>query len=479
MIVSIHLNLPKTIFKLTLRYHTFEKVPFDKYLISSLYLNSKNESIVHKYIDEISGKGSLNQHFKKIFEEIKDLNENQLKSIIKDSLYPVEKINEYDFSYIPMLNISDFKGHITNGNLIDDNHFPLQLIEEGGTYISHRYDVINTKVEKDRFDVNLSDSSIEIKIGQNYHQISNNDFITIIAKDDINVNDYKGTIHNSLTGNNWIQLSKSNYNNIMNVSDFYYDNGDHIAIYSDYAKRSSIASNWGLYWVKEEIYRYQDNKNAEICERIIDELMNTGRINEFKTKSLLDIMKRINRDKQQMTINYILNRKDSKDIALVGLLLIDKGYEKGWNIESLKSFYKYYNNSVQLAKLYQINNELGYTTDDLIKVYNVNKLLLSSNHKETVEQYYSDCDSLKKSMAEKVGEISLSGIREKIGRMILDDDTKKFRKQLNVIMAHYEKNINEKNLAQLKVMEKQINEFYELFLKVSSKWSDFQNKHKL
>ena len=277
-----------------------------------------------------------------------------------------------------------------------------------------------------------------------------------------------------MKGSNLIQLSNLYFNSIINHKDFYYDNGNHFAITNEYVKESIIAKNWGLLWVKENIYQYQDSTNRIVCEKVARTLMESGKINEFKTKSLINILKNINSDLQQEIINYILMRKESKELAMIGLVLIDKGYEKGWNDEAFKSFYKFRESAQQLASLYKINENYDYSIDDLLEISKFYRTILNKNDINKVNEYNNDCESIRKSMRLKIGEISLSGIREKYGKLQLDEDIKKFRKFMTTILAHFDKDILSMNLDQLRHKEKQVDEFYELYKVICRKWQTYE-----
>src|SRR5690554_6582075 len=113
MRVNIRLNLPKSFNKLVLRYNTFEKVSYDKYFIASLIKHARNNSDeIYNVINELTGKGSLNKHFANLYEEIKALSDLELDGILRDSLYPIQKIEEFRYTFFPLLNISSFKKNI-------------------------------------------------------------------------------------------------------------------------------------------------------------------------------------------------------------------------------------------------------------------------------------------------------------------------------------------------------------------------------
>ncbi len=466
MKLKVKINLPKAHNKLEVRYNTFEKVSYDKYFIASLIKHNKNESEGYELIDEITGKGSLNDHFKKLYDEINEFSIIDVNNILKDSVYPIQKIDQYRYIYIPLLNISLFQNQVFDGNLNEDELFPRQLVGLNDTYVDHTY-LDNEPFEKeDIYEVNLDDNITQIKINNEFYDIDPTKFQNIVVKDDMNIESYKGSIGTEIKGNNWIQLSKSRFNNIIDSKDYFYENGNHYGIYNTNTRESRIAYLWGLYWIKERTYNYDNPSSKDICEKVAQVLLESGRINEFKTKSLLSILDNINRDQQQEIINYILKRKDSKELARVAFILIDKGYEKGWNSETINVLFKFKENSKQLAALYKVNQTLPYNIDDLLEINNINRLILTEDHLHQIKDYQNDCEMIKQSMHKKIGEISLSGIREKYGKMPQNKDLKKFRHYMTTIMAHFSKDINDKNLIELRQFETRINDFYDLFKKV-------------
>lgn len=463
MRVKIHLNLPMAKNKITLRYNTFEKVSYDKFFIASLISNTDTQSKAFEIIDEMTGNGSLNEHFKKVYAEMIMLSSNEIESILRNSLYPIQKIDEFIYIYIPKVNISIFGGQVFTGNIADNDVFIQQLVEEGGTYVSHKTELNEPESKPDYYEAILSDDKIEISFYKKFYRISIDDFLSSIIKDDFDISSYHGHINQSLIGDGWIQLNKSTYNNIVNSRDYYFDNGDHIAILNDNAKKSSLAYSWGLYWVKEKTYLYNDSTNQKMSEKIAEVLLQSGRINEFKTKTILDILKNISRDRQQEIVNYILNRKESKEIAKVGFILINKGYEKGWSVDALKSFYKFKEDTNQLIILYKVNPNTGFNINDLLDIYKSNKTVLIDDHLNQINDYYNDCEAIKTRITEKVGKIALSGSRENEKSLIMDEATKKFRKSANEILGHFKKDINKMNLNELKQFEKQIDNFDDEF----------------
>lgn len=475
MIVNIRLNLPKNFNKLLLRYNTYEKISYDKYFIASLLSETRDKKKAEKIIDALTGKGSLNAHFVKLYEEIKELSKQDIEKILKDSLYPIQKIEEHRYIYIPMLNISIFDNRIFSGNLSDDEDFPKQLVEEGGSYISHNYVEPEIKIKPDNYTAFFTDEKIEINIDNKFYPMSQNDFQSIVIKEELDLSTYQGQIHDTMKGNDWIQLAKSTLNNILDAKDYYYEDGDHFGIYNDGVKRTGIAYRWGIYWVKDIVYRYRDSISKNICTKAARILMGSGRINEIKVATLMDILRNISRDEQQEIINYVLSKKDVKELATNGLYLVEKGYEKGWNDKAIKSFYKFHETEKQLISIYRLTNIIEYSIDDLLKIYKMDKTVLSDEHTIVVDSYYLDVEQIRSNINIKIGEMMSSGIRENIGKMPLDDHSKKLRKYLNSL-AHFEKDIKDKNLNILKQYEDTLNENYETYKIVKQRWEEFRTK---
>ncbi len=73
--------------------------------------------------------------------------------------------------------------------------------------------------------------------------------------------------------------------------------------------------------------------------------------------------------------------------------------------------------------------------------------------KSIEKENYKNCDLIMNNINSKVGEMTTLGIRENLGKFPLDDNSKKLRKALNKY-AHYQKDLANKNLNQLKQYEK-------------------------
>ena len=112
--VSLKLRLSKQIKRIKVKYNTFEKATYDEYLICSLALRTFGEfnqdKKVFEYIDDITGEGSLNKHFKNIYARAKTFSAEQLSKIMENSMIPTLKIDDRNrYEYYPQINVSVFK----------------------------------------------------------------------------------------------------------------------------------------------------------------------------------------------------------------------------------------------------------------------------------------------------------------------------------------------------------------------------------
>lgn len=475
MIVIVRLNLPKIVNKVILHYNTFEKVSYDRYLMASIISNSKNEDSIYSVIDTITGNGSLNEHFEKLYLEMSLLSKKEIESILSDSLYPIQKIDTITYDYISLLNVSLFNKSIHLGDLKNDSFFPKYLVPETGTYIKHETaDGMNIS-KPNSYKVKIDDNGISILINNEYIKTSESALTSIIEKEDLNITTYKGSVRSNFVGDDWYQLTNLKWNSLKEHKDYFYHGGDYFSIENEYVNKTEIAFVLGIYWYKQTQYRYTKDTNIEILEMVAKTLIETGRINEFKTKSLLEIMKNLKREDQKMMVNYVLTNKDSKELALLGLLLIDKGFEKGWSDSAFTSLYKHRETDKHLISLYRVNSTYNYPIEEMVSIDKLDKNILSEQHKSLVSDYYNDYTKIEKTINQKIGEIVSSGIRERIGKNPLDDDSKQLRKFINDKIAHTDSNIKNKTLNQLKQYETTIDNMYKLYTKVKIRLDNLSN----
>ena len=98
--INLKLRLSRIKYGIKVSYNTFEKATYDQFLMASVALRSVNDEDANKYIDNITGSGSLNAHFKQLYEKARKLDNEQLLDIMNNSMYPmlkIDKSNSYDY----------------------------------------------------------------------------------------------------------------------------------------------------------------------------------------------------------------------------------------------------------------------------------------------------------------------------------------------------------------------------------------------
>ena len=466
--VSLKLNLSKQIKKIKVKYNTFEKATFDEYLITSLvyrtYKDIDREKLILDYINDITGEGSLNHHFKNLYSKLKIFNEEQLKKIMDNSMIPTLKIDEKNrYEYYPQLNVSIFNKRLYQGDIIEYNNLPMLLMinEE---IIDLSIETIRDEVKAEQYLVSFDESdNVEIKILNNFLPIDGKLFEETLCVDLKNVDSYQGEIHNNADGNGWKVLTNSAFNNLFSNSNYYYENGDHYFVRNESVRKTSIAKVHGLYIYNEKILNYQNN--PVLCKRVIDFLLKNNTINEYKTTSIIAMLKFVDDEKCQKVVNSMLMKKESKEFALVGLDLIGKGIIYGWVKMALKLFLKYAE-AYHLNYLYQADSDLPFTIEQLIKI---DKDILSESHKVKVDEYNSNVEAKKKTIREITGEVTTKGLRENAKKLEADEITKKFSNLCNRLIGHVNVDLDKASLTELEVWHKEALELNELSLQIEKK----------
>ena len=252
---NVQLNLPKTYNTITLVYNTYEKASFDQYLMASVCLRSENKEVANDYIEELTGKGSLNAHFKKILDKMYKFDRESVKKILSDSLYPTTKIDKTNrYVYYPYFNISVINKKIYHGNI---GELSLEELKE---LLMIDYDLINfsidTKEQTDRAEsyyVLFDENEMRLNlVGIEWVSISNKQFSESYKKPDIDIAKYMGYVKNNPDGVGWNILTEVSFNSIIKSSNIFNDtNGDCCILTHDYIKKIEIAKLFGLYFYRE------------------------------------------------------------------------------------------------------------------------------------------------------------------------------------------------------------------------------------
>lgn len=458
----VALSLPNTFYKIMLRYDTYQKATYDSYLVASLIRNSKNQKEAFEYIEEVCGQGSLNAHFKRLYEEISSFTESQIDGIIENSLYPVTMMVSDHFKYYEMFNASRFRNKVFEGNLYDNQEMLKQVMmprDGNSSFLDISFESEPGTTKRDVYDAIFSEESILVDLDDNkFLPISKEGFDKVYEGQSMNVSAYPCKISNEITRGQWSALSQTVLDAMLKERFTFKDKDDNLgSIFNEYIKVTSVINVFGIYFFKETKYDFIKN-NASRCEEAVEQLLSNGWINEYKTRSLVRLLSAVSDETAKKVVEYVLNRKDSKELAEVGLTLVKNGFEKGWSKEALLSMKKFAT-PIHINYLYNIDNSLGYSIDELLQV---DKNALSEADAIKVRAYIAERDNMIDQMNKMVGEIMNSGVREKMKSLKTKDSV---YKQLNDFIkessAHLKKDYSTMSIEQLTIEYNDIKRVYE------------------
>ena len=175
---NVQLNLPKEFNTLVLEYNTYEKATFDQYLATSIAFRAKRERHINQYIDDITGKGSLNVHLKNLVKHVSQFDDDTLQKILDNSNFPITKIDKSNkYVFYPTFDIA-----VLNNRIYKD--FKDCSMDEIKANLMIDCDLINVEVEPhsthDRYDnyrVKFENDSVYIYIANKWIPIDNDRFI--------------------------------------------------------------------------------------------------------------------------------------------------------------------------------------------------------------------------------------------------------------------------------------------------------------
>ncbi len=446
-----------------IRYNTFEKASFDQYLIASISKSTSSENVANKYINDITGDGSLNLHFKKMYENIRVLDDSDIEKILSDSLYPVLKIDASNrYLYYPELKISIMKNKLYEGNISDNEMLPKLLIPEG-EFQSSDIEPGKEKQDIDTYTVKINDDKIRLQLSKNITiDISNDLFTNIVDIQIKNLKGYKGDIRYDIDGKQWNIMSNSKLNEIVKKLEYtFIYNGDHFLITNTYLKKTIVAQVYGIYLYKETIYDY-DRKNRNYCEVVVNHLLKKDLISTFKTTKLIKILDSLKEVDTQKYLNYLLGIKESKDLTSLGFDLIHKNVVSNWSEEAIKNFVKYMKTDQELISAYKVSGGNDFTIPQLYKIYRIQRTILLEEDLNKVKEYLHDRKGKIDEMKKIIGEITLSGRREKTRRLKNNQDVKKYRSLSHELQGHFKKNIEELSDEEINLLYQKVLEYQRL-----------------
>lgn len=458
---NVELNLPSVFYKITLKYDTYKKATFDEYLIAALIINTKSKQEANTYIDEITGNGSLNEHFKNLYKEMSNFTDKQIADIINNSLFPITVIDQKNnFNYYPMFNATIMKNKVYSGNLLDKQSFlqsKLMPNDNKVKFLSMEFATEALKHKKDRYTVLFNESGIKVDLGHdNFYSISNSNFEEIYSNDLETLEGFLGEVKEDISEGNWNMLTNTIVKSFMQNKHQYKDaDANHSILMEDYIKTIEVINVFGLHFFKEKRFEFSQ-KNKDRCEEAVQYLIFSKNINEFKTKSLIKLLDATDEIYAQSAISYILFRKNSKDLSELALKLIKKGLEKNWPVEVLKTIKSNVSTS-EYKYIYKVNSDLDFSIEDLL---GIDEFDLTEVDKKKKEEYLSKKDNLLKDINLWIGEITNSGIREKIKSLEKTELKDKVKKFVDKRTGHNKKEYKNMNMGELQKEHDEIKLFY-------------------
>ena len=308
--------------------------------------------------------------------------------------------------------------------------------------------------------IKINDNKIEILLNDNWVEIEEELFKNILVHEVESIEGYQGKLSELIENKQWNLLTNSKLNNMLQADNFYIQDGNHYQITRMGVTKTIVSNAFGIYLYNEIKFDYTPN-NKEICEQVIKTMIENSKINEFKTKVLLDILKVVSDSLSQEVINYLLIRKESKELSIFGLNLVFNGLEKGWHWETINEFKKFADSRKELFYVYRLNNELNFSIEELVKIYQFDRTILINEHLNQVEDYYKNINEMKNNIKNIYGEIMASGTREETSKLKNTPEIKSFRKSINKFIAHNKKNIDEMSFEQITNLHKEALEMSE------------------
>jgi len=462
---QIALSLPNTFTRVELKYDTFEKATYDEYLVASIIKNAKTEKDAEKYIDEITGKGSLNAHFKKLYEKESKLEESQINNILNDSLFPVTLVTNHHFKYYDMFNSSVIKINniktLYKGDLsenIDKLKEMLMPKSNDVKFLSIDFEKEDGHIVLDNYNASFSEDEIQIElVDDSYMPISQEDFEKVYQNEPIDISEYKGKVKNEVTKGNYKVLTLKEFESICNSRGFVDSENNYALVKRDCIKSYEILHLFGIYFYKENIYQFND-ANKERCKEAVKVLIeNRSMFNEYPVKSLIILLDIVDEMTAKKVVELFLSRKDSKEMSDYAIKLMRNGLEKNWDKNVLSSI-KNSTSEGNYTLLYSIDDSLKFNNEELL---HIDFDVLNEIDKMRYKKFKEDRKNLLKDIINMLGTMNTSGIRQRIKKVQKDKAVINFVKFLNNYQGHNEVDFEQKTYEELLKEHEYIKRIYE------------------
>lgn len=456
----VRLTLPKYRTEIVVSYNTYEPVTFDQYLAASIVAYSQSENDVYQFIDDITGKSSLNNHFKKLVEDIQKMDDNTVHKILDNSIYPTTRIENYDCIYYPNFDVSEYKGKIIKGDIRHSSSDDLKkLLNIQEDIISKEFETKEDTVQ-DTYSIRFETEYLKICVNKHDWLPLSSEYFNHLYKSDIkDFERYKGTVCKVADGKGWSVLTSKVLDRLCESErSFYDDEGNHVLIDSS-LEVTQITKVHGLYLYRKNRIEYA-KQNGNKCQRALEFLLSNEFLFDFPTEHLVKLTRCVKEHWQQKVVNYILSRRDDSKIAEIGCNLVSS-FTEGWEKEALLSIKKIY--SKGLTDIYKISSDLDYTDVELSRI---DFKVLSIEHQERVKAHRARREEKINEVRGLIGEITSSGIRQRMRSIKATELTKIFTKELNRYVGHQKEDISKYTDSQLDDYILKIEEMYLHFLDV-------------
>ena len=307
---------------------------------------------------------------------------------------------------------------------------PKEFIKKNYSGKTIGLDARRTSIE---FATKLSEEGIKINLGDGkFYPISQEDFSSIFTND-LAGEPLNMAVGKEISSGNWSVLQRTYFDAIEKAQlNWYYDRKKNLCLLnSDFIKTVEVIQLFGLYFYKETKHEFI----AQNEEHIVDALAyleKSKNINTFKTKSLVLMLKSIDDVKAQQYINYVLGRKESKEIAEVGLYFLKNGLELGWDEGAVLQFKKFADISM-ISRIYELNPKLDYSIEELL---NIDDSVLSKKHLKEKQEYITVRENMMKEIKLMLGDMDVSPVREKSKSLPKDSVVNSVKEFYNNMKAH-------------------------------------------
>lgn len=463
--INLKLRLTKITKVITVKYNTFEKAAFDEYLVASLVKRAGSESEAFDYIDDVTGDGSLNSHYKALYARTSTFDAALLDKIMTSSMYPREVIDSGNsYLYYPELDVSVFHGKMFRGELGGYPDLAKNIL-----YISEDVTELTVCEKKSNNDPNnypvsiADDGRMAVRIADKDAIVSAGLFDKIAIKEELSLDAYGGEVFKDPRGADWHVLYAQAYNSLFVNRAFFYSDGKHVRIKRGGLLCTELAAISGLIIYREREVRYSEA--PELCREALACMGRLGLFDPNWRQTLYVMLQNVDTDTAAKFINTYLPRFIDKTSARLAIDMIRSKAVRAWKRDTLQLLLSYCDGN-DYTEIYRLDSGLHYTLPQLL---HIDRSMLSPEHAETVDNHYADVEAMKEDIKRIIGNVVTSGMRERSKKLQNDAEVKRFRKLCNELQGHEARDIDEAADDQLDRWHKSALELEALLPKIKRK----------